>query len=297
MTGMLRRAALAMACAVMLIGAAPAPPRTVLFIGNSFTFGAGSAVWKYRADTVTDLNGEGIGGVPALFKLFADQAGLDYQVSLETAPGKSLEWHWRTKAALIDRRWDHVVLQDYSTLDSDRPGDPAELIEYSGRLATMFAARNPEVAITLTATWSRADQVYPPNGAWHGKPIDRMALDLRKAYDRAAVRSRPPARINPVGQAFNCAFAAGIADPNPYDGIAYGQVDLWAYDHYHASTFGSYLAGLTVFAGITGRDPRLLGRNERAASELGISPDVAEGLQTAAWQATHGHACAKGPTS
>lgn len=291
------RVALAMLCAVLLGGATPAPPETVLFVGNSFTFGAGSAVWKYRAGTVTDLNGEGVGGVPALFKLFADQAGLAYQVSLETAPGTSLKWHWRTKAASIDRRWDHAVLQDYSTLDPDRPGDPAELIEYSGRLAAMFATRNLKVDIMLTATWSRADQTYLETGAWHGKPIQRMALDLRRAYDRAAAQSRPRARVSPVGQAFNCAIALGVADPNPYDGISYGQVDLWAHDHYHASMFGSYLAGLTVFAGITGRDPRLLGRDERAASELGISPDVAERLQTAAWQATHDHACTKGVAS
>lgn len=289
-----RRATLAMLCAFMLAGATPAPPKTVLFIGNSFTFGAGSAAWKYRAETVTDLNREGVGGVPALFKLFADQAGLDYQVSLETAPGKSLEWHWRTKTALIDRRWDHVVLQDYSTLNPDKPGDPAGLIEYSGRLAILFARRNPKVHITLTATWSRPDQTYPRTGAWQGKPIQQMALDLRKAYDRAAAQSRPRARVSPVGQAFNCAIAAGIADPNPYDGIAFGQVDLWTHDHYHASIFGSYLAGLTVFAGVTGHDPRQLGRNERAASELGIAPDVAERLQTVAWQATGGRACSKG---
>ena len=51
---------------------------SVLFIGNSFTFGYGSAARYYRADTVTDLNKEGTGGVPALFKSFSDQAGVDY---------------------------------------------------------------------------------------------------------------------------------------------------------------------------------------------------------------------------
>ena len=43
---------------------------SVLFIGNSFTYGAGAAVHFYRADTVTDLNNEGIGGVPALVRSF-----------------------------------------------------------------------------------------------------------------------------------------------------------------------------------------------------------------------------------
>ncbi|WP_245941895.1 DUF4886 domain-containing protein [Sphingomonas gilva] len=288
------RAMLALAAAATLIGAHPAPAPTILFVGNSFTFGALSAVWKYRADTVTDLNGHGVGGVPALFKLFAEQAGLDYQVSLETSPGAGLEWHWRNKAALVDRPWDHVVLQSYSTLDPEKPGDPASLITYSGRFATLFAARNPKVDISLTATWSRPDQTYKATGAWHGKPIQRMALDLRQAYDRAAAQSRPRAEVNPVGQAFNCAIAGGIADPNPYDGTSYGQVDLWAYDHYHASKFGSYLAALTVFARVTGKDPRQLGRDERAASELGIAPETAARLQTAAWQAVQGQDCGGG---
>ena len=55
-------------------------PASVLFVGNSFTFAAGSPVRFYRADTVTDLNSEGIGGVPALFKSFTQQAGLSYDV-------------------------------------------------------------------------------------------------------------------------------------------------------------------------------------------------------------------------
>lgn len=70
---------------------------SVLFIGNSFTYGAGSAVRYYRADTVTDLNNEGIGGVPALFKSFAAQAGLDYDVYLETRGGSGLDFHLENK--------------------------------------------------------------------------------------------------------------------------------------------------------------------------------------------------------
>ena len=50
---------------------------TILFVGNSFTAGAGlPQVEKFRPDTVTDLNREEVGGVPALFKAFARQAGL-----------------------------------------------------------------------------------------------------------------------------------------------------------------------------------------------------------------------------
>ena len=75
---------------------------SVLFIGNSFLFGSGSAVRFYRADTVTDLNHEGIGGVPALFKSFTQQAGLDYDVSLETRGGVGLDFHLANKLG-VDR--------------------------------------------------------------------------------------------------------------------------------------------------------------------------------------------------
>jgi hypothetical protein len=62
----------------------------VLFIGNSFTYAHGSAVRFYRTGTVTDMNGEGIGGVPALVKSFTQQAGIDYDVFLETRGGPLL---------------------------------------------------------------------------------------------------------------------------------------------------------------------------------------------------------------
>lgn len=288
------RTLLRLLCAAMiLLAPASAPAETILFVGNSFTYGGHSAVWKYRADTVTDLNGGGVGGVPALFKLFTDEAGLDYQVSLETSGGKSLAWHWDNRRPLLDRAWDHVVLQDYSTLDRDRPGNPTGLIDYSGRFAALFAARNPDVAITLSATWSRPDLTYRPGGAWYGKSIYAMALDLRRGYDRAAAARREIRGVSPVGEAFNCAIHRGVADPDPYDGIAFGQIDLWTYDQYHASSAGYYLEALTLFATITGRDPRLLGRDETAASELGISPDDAVRLQTVAWLAADGR-CPEG---
>jgi hypothetical protein len=54
-------------------------------------------------------------------------------------------------------------------------------------------------------------------------------------------------------------MAAGIADPNPYDGRDYDTIDLWSYDHYHASAEGSYLEALTVFAQVTGYDVRQFG--------------------------------------
>ena len=47
---------------------------------------------------------------------------------------------------------------------------------------------------------------------------------------------------------------AGVADPNPCDAIQPGELDLWAFDQYHASLAGSSLEALVVFGSLTGRD-------------------------------------------
>ena len=69
----------------------------------------------------------------------------------------------------------------------------------------------------------------------------------------------------------------GVADPNPYDGIEAGKLNLWTYDHYHASTHGYYLEALSIFGSLTGRDPRSLGDNECSAFELGLSRAAGQG--------------------
>ena len=260
------------------------PPRSILFIGNSFTFGAMSDVMTYRKDSVSDLNGDGMGGVPALFKRFADELGVNYSVSLETAAGETLKWHLANKKAEIDRPWDVVVLQQYSTLDPERPGDVTETIPAARALTELFLARNPLVDISLVATWSRPDLTYPAGKHWSGQSIERMAMDLRKADDEVQSLVPSIARVVPVGQAFNCAIARKIADPNPYDGLTPGEIDLWASDHYHASNQGYYLEALTIFAAITHEDPRVLGPNEGAARDLKIEPGVAAKLQDIAFR-------------
>src|SRR6478735_4753874 len=177
-------------------GAHAAAGTSLLFIGNSFTFGANSPVQFYRADTVTDLNNEGIGGVPALFKSFTQQAGLDFDVSLETRGGAGLDFHLANKLAVIDTHgWDTVVMHGYSTLDADKPRDPAKLIATSKQMADVLRSHNPKAQLYLMATWARADQTYPAAGAWAGQPIEAMARDVRAAYDKAAAASAVKAVI------------------------------------------------------------------------------------------------------
>src|SRR3546814_16200599 len=78
----------------------------------------------------------------------------------------------------------------------------------------MRPGRNPGVDVSRTATWTRPDQTDRPEGHWYGKPATQMALDLRRGYDAADAASAAIDRVNPVGQAFNCAIQAGFADPN-----------------------------------------------------------------------------------
>ncbi len=280
---MTRAGALAVALILAMTGSTIAAGKTVLFIGNSFLFGSGSAVRFYRADTVTDLNNEGIGGVPALFKSFTQQAGLDYDVSLETRGGTGLDFHLAEKLGVISAKpWDTVVMHGFSLLDAAKPRDPAKLVATSKQMADLLRGKNPNVEVFLISTWARADHVYPEKGAWAGKTVEVMTRDVRAAYDQAAKGAMVKGVI-PVGESWLRAMQSGVADPNPYDGIEAGKLNLWTYDSYHASTHGYYLQALVIFGTLTGLDPRSLGDSECSAFELGMSRTEVHSLQQVAF--------------
>ena len=157
------------------------------------------------------------------------------------------------------------------------------LINTVAELSEFFHNLNSDVEIYLTATWSRADMVYLDDRPWTGTPIHQMALDVRAGYDKAAVAPAVKS-VNAVGEAWNRAMENGIADPNPYDGIDLDKIDLWSYDHYHASDYGYYLEALVIFGNVTGLDPRSLGENECSGYELGMSRLQVKALQQAAYE-------------
>ena len=282
-----RPAAVVLALLGGLGGAAgTAQAESILFLGNSFTYGALASVQNFRSDTVTDLRGTHIGGVPALFKAFTQEAGLNYDVFLETEPGSNLDFHYNSQRLQIDRAWDKVVMHGQSTLDFAAPNNPAKISTYTGLLGDLFQSRNPDVDISLTATWSRADLTYQVPSPWLGQDITAMGNDVYAGYKVAAANNPTIVdRVNPVGLAWNRAFEAGVADTNPYDGILPGQINLWAPDAYHASNYGYYLHALTVFGMVTGIDPRTLGGQEGAAMELGFSAAETYALQSIAHEA------------
>jgi hypothetical protein len=275
------------ATAAFCLLAAPAFASTkILFIGNSFTFAAHSAAMHYETDQVHDLNppdklGRSIGGVPALFKEFTKESGLDYDVSLETVGGKGFDYHLAEKKDLIIKPWDVVIGHGFSTLDEAHPGDPALLISSTKQLADLLAAQNPNVKFYLLATWSRADKIYPADAPapWKNTPVEKMGQDVNAAYLAAAKNAGSHvAGVIPLGLTWNAAIDQNLADNNPYDDAGASKMNFWAYDSYHASSYGYYLEALLDFGKVTGLDPQSLAGKDHVAEDLGISPTQAKAL-------------------
>jgi hypothetical protein len=136
---------------IFLSAASTVPARAdtvnVLFVGNSYTFGRVEPVLGYNASNVHDLTAafnaispagtnsfpvgtpnEGWfeqhpwGGVPGIFKMMTEEAGLDYDVSLSTRNAASLRGQfldtansaWKLRENVATRPWDVVVLQEQS---------------------------------------------------------------------------------------------------------------------------------------------------------------------------------------
>lgn len=143
------RTRLAAAAAALALPAAAfaADPVAVLFVGNSYTFGRVAPVLQYNAAAVHDLTAafneasptgtnsyppgtpgkpsfepHPWGGVPGIFKMFTDEAGLNVDVSLSTRNAATLRGHflntanaaWDLRGNVASRAWDVVVLQGQS---------------------------------------------------------------------------------------------------------------------------------------------------------------------------------------
>ena len=134
----------AIALAMCAAFAARAEPTTILFVGNSYTFGRLDPVMSYNTANVddltrprpdlpgapfTDTSGTNAfephpwGGVPGIFQQLAAQAGLDYAVSMSARNAATLRGHylntanptnWNLRGNIASKRWDVVVIQEQS---------------------------------------------------------------------------------------------------------------------------------------------------------------------------------------
>ncbi|ADO73041.1 hypothetical protein [Stigmatella aurantiaca] len=262
----------------------------ILFVGNSFTHGNEEPVYSYNKAAVTDTNGSSVGGIPGVFKKLTVQAGLAFNVSLETASGQTLGWHFANKAATIGQAtWNTVVFQEQSTtpLPTARGGSPTAFTESARNLRSLVLSKNPAANLFLYETWSSPASVgaqgYPSGTAG----LQAMQADLRDAYFKAS-RDLGFKGVARVGDGFMRAVEQGVADPNPADGLSPGMVNLWSnQDSRHSSKYGSYLSAAVLFAKITQVDPRGLATGAgSAAAELGISATEASNLHRIAYEIT-----------
>ena len=127
----------------LVAGTLHAAPQSILFVGNSYTFGRVDPVLSYNAANVDDMTRPRSdlpdpnftetaetrawephpwGGVPGIFKQLVDQAGVEFDVALSTRNAASLRGHflntanadWDLRGNIARRKWDVVVLQEQS---------------------------------------------------------------------------------------------------------------------------------------------------------------------------------------
>ena len=251
-------------------------PRTVLFFGNSFTIGIGSA------------EAQSLGGVPGVFADLAVAAGHP-QPNVENAAvsGQSLTWHLANNTDVITDpvdfteapgfQWDHVVLQGFST----RPTHIGNLPLFRTDLLALFTeVRNhsPSASAVLFETWARA----PGHSYYTGDPPSfpggpaQMQQELRDGYELArqdvdAAHGAGVAAVAPVGDAW---------ESTNWDNLHSG--DLW-----HAGARGTYLTALviygTVYQSPTFGLPKVFPSfSEQEATELQVAADLILGYSCGA---------------
>jgi hypothetical protein len=209
----------------------PSRAHDVLFIGNSFTYGATAPAVEKN------------GGVPKLFEEIARAKGKQVEATAVTAGGKDWTYHLAqppTARALAAKVWTWVVLQDYST----RPthiGNVQGFLQDGETFSDRIAQHSPQAGIVLYATWARPPGVFyqkPPGNGFSGP--DQMLAELSQSYahladDLAARDKKRPVRVAPVGSAF-----ALVESHDP-------GIQLDASDHHHTTADGYYEAALVIY--------------------------------------------------
>lgn len=159
------------------------PKLSVLFIGNSYSFGA-----------------------PREFSRLARANGKKVSVKQSTIGGWSLEKHMeepQTLRKLDSRKWDVVVIQDHSLNPGSEEGNRREVMDPG---VQFFAekARAMGALPLLYQTWGRRDG-FPPS---QGKDFYEMNERVRNGYRKAAERAGGIGVV-PVGDAWEREFKAG----------------------------------------------------------------------------------------
>ena len=301
----------------------------ILFVGNSFTHGRYQPVRQFNSGgtpssgasrlvidenagasgaRAEDTEAGPFGGIPGIFAEFASESGLSEQVHIEAISSATLQGHYNAALDVIaDPQWNAVVLQEQSTrplpsaLAAGGNSNPAAFCSAVQSLEQAVHQAAPGAAVFLYETWPRADGAQTIAGtpgtsgfdAAYPSALAQLGDAYHDAYYGAAARDGGIAAVAPVGEAWQRAWADGVAESNPYSGSS-GLPSLWYGiesvndpaisnpDRYHPSVYGAYLSALVLFQQISGIDARTLGASETAATALGISSTVAVQLQRVA---------------
>jgi len=240
-----------------------------LFFGNSFTFGAGSEIVQKN------------GGVPKLVEAIATSKGKTIATQMLTVGGKDLEFHLqraKTDETLKLKPWDRIVLQGYS-LEATHLRDPALFLKNGEIFYKRIRESSPRAKVVLYQTWARA----PGHPLYTGTSTSKSFIDpvemnreIQENYGKLArqledLEPGTQVELAPVGQAF-----ARSLEKHP-------DLKLHSGDKYHASTEGSYLAALVIYATIFQDSPVGATREFRGTS---LDAEVAAKLQDVAREVT-----------
>ena len=228
-------------CVVMLAAVSShAEPLRVLFVGNSYT-----AYFN----------------LPGQVQAMCDHAGIDAQIEMTTAGGKSWQWHFEQGKApgrIAEGDWDVVVLQEYSRGALDKP---EAFDTYGEKMIELVQSIGAKPVLYLT--WARQHL-----------PEDQDTITGKYA----ALAQRTGAGVAPVGAAWQDWFAE------------HPDSELHRKDRSHPNRQGTYLAACVMFATITGQSPvgqvhRIRGRDvvEKTDILADLPADEAALLQQRAW--------------
>lgn len=206
-------------------GAEGAPSRSVLFIGNSYTY-------------YNDMPG-------MLVEMAAADRGAPFRLAVQSATKGRLQLEQLAEdpaviAALRSRRWDTVVIQERSAWAT-----AANLVEISHRAARAWKAALQEHAgaVALFQTWA-----YKPDGETLRDPAMSFVGDSGSM--RWAITGETPALAGLLG-----ADAVPVGEAWARAGRELPGLELYDPDGSHPSAAGSYLTALVFYRFLTGRQP------------------------------------------
>lgn len=167
-----------------------------------------------------------------------------------------LEDHWddgRARDRILGEDWDFVVMQQGPSATEGRPS----LLEYSDRFAALI--RQAGAVPAMYMVWPASDRPFDFDG-------------VSDSYSTAA--RQIGGALFPAGEAWRAAWEQ---DPT---------LSLYSLDGFHPTLLGSYLVALSMYARITGLDPRdLPAFIPTGRGSVSLTPERAAAVQTGALEA------------